>query len=199
MCCRAPHATSFSQYIAGELWTWVVVAHQSWTAFFRDMGGSRSCSPERDWGLFWMKSYLPPSPSFPEFSHCVSDPVLYCSHAWLETQLCRKLYLSKSTHPNFAFLLCFWISLLGKSRSSLLCFANCCARENCCLESELSVLKTQFELMPLHLPSLEMRCFLLYAICHIGFLLLHVVQCCSSIRYWHPSACFRQVCPPSCY
>lgn len=52
--------------------------------------------------------------------------------------------LSKSTLPSFALPLWYWISLLGKGGSSLFCVANCCARENCCLESKLSVLKTQF-------------------------------------------------------
>lgn len=101
-------------------------------------GGSRRSFP-----LKGIKSSLSPS-SLPKFSHTLSNPVLYCLHALLETQLCRKLCLSKSTLLNFALPLWYWISLLGKGGSRLFCIANCCARENCCLESKLSVLKTQF-------------------------------------------------------
>lgn len=108
-------------------------------------GGSRRSFPWK--GLGFVDEILsPPSPSLPlpKLSHAISDRMLFCFHARLETQLCRRLYLSKSTLPNFALPFCFWITVLGKSGSSLLCIANCCARENCCLESKLSVLKTQF-------------------------------------------------------
>lgn len=107
-------------------------------------GGSGRSLPWKGLGFVdEILSYFFP-PSLPKFSHTISDPVLYCFHARLETQLGGKLYPSKSTLHNFALSLCFRITALGKSGSSLLCIANCCAGENCCLESKLWVLKTQF-------------------------------------------------------
>lgn len=135
------HSLEQGKYIAGELWTWVVgVGWSELDWIFQRWGeGVGGHSPERGLNPLFSFPLL-----LPEFSHTVSSPFLYCLNALLEIQLCRKLCLSKSTLPNFALPLWYWISLLGKGGSSLFSIANCCARENCCLESKLSVLKTQF-------------------------------------------------------